>query len=453
MGEVKKQWESYIDTLKKGEVAHSQVLFDEQKKRLAAREIEARFNVEHVKEEQAQMLGIIAAARMAGQAGELVAIALEKTLGTKKHEALEQAEHNHQMVLAEIKEVSREFEIAKDAEHEKKVFDETKKRQKEAEAQAKKDAETLKRLEIDAAGDRLKIVLQFNEKLAEAERICNAEILRKLAEAKRLALEQYDDKQEQEETARWEKHNKQLEQQDKIDAEVKLKDEKYLADQLAEITKERDEKEKKDREEALRVQREYVKQAEAIYGQLANSLGQAYGDALRSTKAFEEAQRASGQAAKTSGELTSAAVAKWVQDTLAGIAQTAAVKALFEVAESIADFATGNVPGGVAHAAAAAKFGAVAGVAGGIAYAVGQNRGLTSEEQSQVGGGSSASAGGATSGGARSAGGGGSQQVVKQIVLLPSSPFFTQGEAMAHAKRALNLADRLGYTGLGWAGG
>lgn len=75
-----------------------------------------------------------------------------------------------------------------------------------------------------------------------------------------------------------------------------------------------------------------------------------------------------------------AALQQRVADALASLAQEAGVKAIFMGAEALAMLAVGNVPGAAAAGAAAAAYAAVAGVGGAAAFALTQNRGLTTAE-------------------------------------------------------------------------
>lgn len=154
------------------------------------------------------------------------------------------------------------------------------------------------------------------------------------------------------------------------------------------------------------------------------------------------AQKAQAQAALAGASDNAAAIQKFAQDTLAGVAQTAAVKALYELAEGLAMTALAWVEptmGGSAagHYAAAAAYGAIAGVAGAGAAVIGQTRGMTVGERQSVAAADTSSSPGSSSssdasGGAREAGStgvGGNQGTL--IVQFSGQAFMTKAELAA----------------------
>jgi hypothetical protein len=117
----------------------------------------------------------------------------------------------------------------------------------------------------------------------------------------------------------------------------------------------------------------------------------------------EEAAAAATSAISASGKAT----AGFAQALGASAAEGAGILALFEAAAAIASFASGNVPAGIAHSLASAKFTAVAAMGGGGA----------TPSTSGGGGGGGAMAGGAavtSSGG----GAGGEAQAMRGAEIL-----------------------------------
>lgn len=146
--------------------------------------------------------------------------------------------------------------------------------------------------------------------------------------------------------------------------------------------------------------------ATSAFGAVAQGAGQA----VASLAMYSAAVRDASEAQSIGAAETVANIATQVQATLAGIAQESLVKALFQGAESIAAFATGNIPGGIAHATAAGKYALIAGGAGIAGAAIGAVRPENTQEREareskdaaatlDLGGGSSSAGGGRDRGG------------------------------------------------------
>lgn len=140
--------------------------------------------------------------------------------------------------------------------------------------------------------------------------------------------------------------------------------------------------------------------------QAFDAIAQGAGQAVAGLAMYSAAAAEANEAQAIGAAETAANVATQVQSVLAGIAQESTVKALYEAAEAIAAFATGNVPGGTAHAIAAGKYALVAGGAATAGAAIGAVRPENTNErqarESRDTAGSFDSAGGGSSGGSSS---------------------------------------------------
>lgn len=141
----------------------------------------------------------------------------------------------------------------------------------------------------------------------------------------------------------------------------------------------------------------------------ASMVGRQFAKMATHAGAYDRAMQAAGKSqAATADEMIGAALA-WTQEVLAAIAQQAAVKAIFALAEGYLALATPGLEGKAPAAfAAAATYGLVGGAAAAAGYAIGEMRPMTQEERGQVEGGSSApssSQRGSASGGSSSVSG------------------------------------------------
>jgi hypothetical protein len=185
------------------------------------------------------------------------------------------------------------------------------------------------------------------------------------------------------------------------------------------------------------------KTGESFAGSFSASMALAFRPTLTSSKAFSAAMEEAGGAAQSTADLSSAAFAAIAQEALANLAMEAGSRAIFETAMGLATAATGN-PAAAGHFAAAAMFAGVAGAAGGGAYAIGQNRGMTAAEKQQVenqrdsqssgGGGSSFTSSGA-----------GGTITKRETVIYIGNPLLSDAENARIAARTIGLANRLGY--------
>jgi hypothetical protein len=182
---------------------------------------------------------------------------------------------------------------------------------------------------------------------------------------------------------------------------------------------------------------------------LAQSIGSAFAAIATHSRAYEAAMIAAGKATRMSGSEAEGAILKWTQETLGAISQQAAVKAVFALAEGLA-MSAGILPGNPAAAfAAAATYGAVAGVAAAVGYGIGEYRPMTQEERAQVEGGASlgGAGGGSTASAAGRGAGAGAQATVTTVrdtlVVYVADPFETAQEAARRAARRIELARRL----------
>jgi hypothetical protein len=175
---------------------------------------------------------------------------------------------------------------------------------------------------------------------------------------------------------------------------------------------------------------------------LAGSFAQSFSPMLTQSASFTEAMQEAGGAAETMGDTSGAAYAKMAQDALAALAVEAASRAIFEGAMALASLAVDNYKAAAQHGAAAAAFGVVAGVAGGAAYAIGQNRGMTASEKQQV---EAARNANQTSLGSSSLTGSDSEIIKRETVYVIAPGGFTEAEVARVTARSIAAAERLGY--------
>lgn len=137
-------------------------------------------------------------------------------------------------------------------------------------------------------------------------------------------------------------------------------------------------------EEAERSTRRMTELAKASLQSLGQSLVSEFGRGLRVSRAYTQAMREAGATTQAASDLSAAAIAAMVQDTLASFAEQSAVEALMETARGFAALA--RYDGGAAsrHFTSAAMFAAAAAAAGVAAHVIGQNRGMTSSERASV---------------------------------------------------------------------
>lgn len=118
------------------------------------------------------------------------------------------------------------------------------------------------------------------------------------------------------------------------------------------------------------------------------SLGQAMvselGKGLRTSRAYEQAMREAGATTQSASDLSAAAIAAMVQDTLASFAEQSAVEALIETARGFAALARNDGKGASQHFTSAGMFVAAAAAAGLAAHVIGQTRGMTGAERASV---------------------------------------------------------------------
>jgi len=176
--------------------------------------------------------------------------------------------------------------------------------------------------------------------------------------------------------------------------------------------------------------------------EMANSFAQSFSPMLTQAASFTDAMEEAGGAAETMGDTSGAAYAKMAQDALAALAVEAASRAIFEGAMALASLAVDNYKAAAQHGAAAAAFGVVAGVAGGAAYAIGQNRGMTASEKQQV---EAARNANQSSLGSSSITGSDSEITKRETVYVIAPGGFTEAEIARVTARSIAAAERLGY--------
>lgn len=131
----------------------------------------------------------------------------------------------------------------------------------------------------------------------------------------------------------------------------------------------------------------------------ADMIGGQFAKMAMHAGAYDRAMQAAGKSqAMTASEMEGAAL-KWTQEVLAAIAQQAAVKAIFYLAEG---YALASNPYTAAYAPvafqAAATFGVVSGAAAAAGYAIGEMRPMTQQERQQVEGAQGSGSGSSSSG-------------------------------------------------------
>jgi hypothetical protein len=176
---------------------------------------------------------------------------------------------------------------------------------------------------------------------------------------------------------------------------------------------------------------------------LASSVAGAFRPMLTHSTSYTRAMRAAGKEIENTSDLSGPAFAAMAQNALAGLAVEAAQRAIFYTAEGFSMLFT-NPAGASTKFVAAGLMAGIAGGAGGGAYAIGQNRGMTAAERQSVedqkkmnekplddGGGSFSS------------GRSGDGSIVREtrIVFLP--PLMTEAEAAQWVTRAGATAARL----------
>ncbi len=285
---------------------------------------------------------------------------------------------------------------------------------------------------------------------AELDEQLSAEAEAASARGARMLREEEEERQH---TARMAAMRSQVEH-DELDAAVQAEAEYVSFREGARLARE------KALQEELRRETQIRNLAASAYRNFAQSVGASYGQALRSSAAYERAMKAQGKAIQDSSLLSAAAIAAFAQDAVAGIAQEAMVEALWNLGKGFAALglaALGHSGAGAAAAAhftAAAKYGAIAAIAGATAMAIGQHRGMTAAERASLpetgGGGEGTSGGGGSAGTAAplpraydplaGGGGGGGTVVVRETVIVIGDPFETPAETARRAARRLELA-------------
>lgn len=178
----------------------------------------------------------------------------------------------------------------------------------------------------------------------------------------------------------------------------------------------------------------------AMRGMASDVVG-AFRPMLTQSLAYSRAMRAVGGEIENASDLSGPAFAAMAQNALAGLAVESAQRALFYTFEGIAMAASMN-PGAAGKFAAAAGMAALAGAAGGGAYAIGQNRGMTAAERAQVEG-QRESGSGSSGGGSFSSGTQGGTTTVRETVYVFAPPNMTRAEAAVFAARANEDVRRL----------
>jgi hypothetical protein len=149
-------------------------------------------------------------------------------------------------------------------------------------------------------------------------------------------------------------------------------------------------------------------------------------------------------------DLSAAAFAKIAQEALASLAQRSIVEALFYTAVGFGHLATGN-PKAAEAFIAAATFAATAAAAGTAAYAIGQTRGTTRAERTEIDAARETEEerrlSAESSSGAREVGGAsfaaGTPVIHERVIIYVGDPFMTPAENAAAIARRMDLVERL----------
>ncbi len=226
------------------------------------------------------------------------------------------------------------------------------------------------------------------------------------------------------------------------------------------ISKEKIQRQMDEATEILAIVAEMERKRQAIQQQAWNEMRQMGANAYRSfataavgqlglvinsSRAYENAMRASGATTAKTADLSAAAFAAMAQSAIAALAEQALVEAAMEGARAIAAAARYDYASAAEHGYAAAAFAAVALVAGGGAYLIGQTRGMTAAERADVEAARQAQAGSGSSSGPREVGAEGGSRVTntRETIIVIGDPFETPQETARRAARRIAEAKRL----------
>lgn len=430
LGELSKEWDGFYKTLADKEQLQSETLGKEQIKRLNMRMIEARQALADAQAERKRLERSDDLFDKAKLAAMKAYNGTKLALGMESADAEQQLQHNLSVAVAAIKTAQSRMEVGVVEETEHKKSEARKKgaeKQKNDDASyAKSRVEMLARFEQQGLSDREQLILRATAEMRKI-RDSDHELQTAAAEALQRELDAFDRKRVDEEEKRAAEHASKTADEARRGVEARLAVEREgellrevngdealakeilaleqaYTEKLAVVVDNEEEYTRRVAEYALKRSALLKKQnsidnkllsdfgsmAREVYGQMSSQVVQAFGHMIRQSARYEEAIKAAGDAQAETAEESDAAMAAQVQSVLAGIAEMAATRALFELAEGTAIEAAalmGNPIAGASsalHFASAAMFAAIAAGTGAGAYAIGQNRGLTHAENQQL---------------------------------------------------------------------